>query len=99
MSLEISFLDVLKIVVVAEVVVLLQEVIKFLWFYSVSPPKSLVEIKNFVSFSLQNFFSFHTLKTWQVTILGIGVFDLLFMLVLALGLQYRLKVLISKNLL
>ncbi len=90
-TLKISFLDVFKIVVVAEFVVLLQEIMKFLWFYFVSPPKSLIEIKNFVPLSFQNFFSFDALKPWQVSLLGISIFDILIMLILASGLKYRIK--------
>lgn len=90
-TLKINFLDVFKIVVVAEFIVLLQEMMKFLWFYFVSPPKSLIEIKNSVPLSLQNFFSFDALKTWQVSLLSISIFDILIMLILASGLKYQIK--------
>lgn len=91
MSLKVKFFDIFKVVVIGEIVMVLQEGLKFFWLYFIKHPDSLAELKNFTPLSLQNIFSFHNLQPWQVTLFSISLFDLLFMLILALGLQYRIK--------
>lgn len=90
-KIEIGFGKLFRIALVAEIVFVLANLIRA-WWLSFSEPETLIEVQFFYPLSLINFFTPDTIKSWfAYPLITANLFELAYMLVLALGLHWAAK--------
>jgi hypothetical protein len=85
---RITFSQCWSVVLAAEFVFLLPEIIKIFWFLFIVTDPSLDEVQAFYPLSLMNFFDHHVAKRFHYPLRAISVFELLYVFVLVRGVNY-----------
>lgn len=78
------------VVIGAEFVFILPEVVKIIWFMIVIPDPDYYEIRQFYPLSLMHFFDYATIdKKWAYPLRALNIFEIIYWFVLASGLHYH----------
>lgn len=89
---RITFSQCWSVVMAAEFIFIIPEVLKIIWFMFIETDPTLPEIRAFYPFSLMNFFDFETLeKRYAYPLRAISVFEFFYVLILVNGVHYYAK--------
>lgn len=89
---RITFSQCWSVVMAAEFIFIIPELLKIIWFMFIETDPTLPEIRAFYPLSLMNFFDFETLeKRYAYPLRAISVFEFFYVLILVNGVHYYAK--------
>ena len=89
---RVSYTQCWSIVLTAEFVFLIPEVLKILWFMTVETDPTIHDIRAFYPFSLMHFFDYYSLdKRWAYPLRALNLFEVVYWFVLVYGVHYFAK--------